>query len=388
MKCFLGIIEEYLTISWSSYCDCFHKICSSIVIYTYIFTSFFPFSFSFFVDIWHSFYKNSSLSILKKIAFVTFKKVDYLVKHRNTTFNLLAYNQEKQQQKNNNMKTEAKQQQKNDAYFFPVSCGRTFPCENYTPQQLARARIRENTTPLSLALNTIFPTMNLLNEEIDRRIRKGEDITFKELNSIFCESATVSLTNFGILVMRITSQTAVASGMTFANCPPLNSVIYLWDAQPRLNRYYLTRLAEAVKLPSFIGGFFGPALRREDAAYLSSTPSLDAVIEDCVKRKIIFATGDLITSTIRMLYNSLVRKAKTDRRAIKHASINFLFSFLCPAIGCAVGFSIAGGAGEIVGELLSYAACPYLTMVSFNALELNSSEKQSKPRRHHTSARH
>lgn len=264
---------------------------------------------------------------------------------------------------------ESKEAQTNEAYFLPVSCGRTFPVEKLTPKKLFQARFNDNTTPLALTLNTLFPAMTLINQELDQRIRKGEEIPMNDLHCIVCNSTSVSLRSFGGLVMRVSSQTAIASALTIPDSPKLNSIVYLWDAQPRFNYYYLSKLMKWMNLPSFFASLTGKPPRKEDLIFLSSTPSLGAVVEDSIKRKVIFTGGDLAAACIQSLYNTVFGKSKKDGRVIKHRSINLFYAFLCSVIGSAVGFSVGGGSGEIIGELLSFGFCPYLTTITFNALE-------------------
>lgn len=271
---------------------------------------------------------------------------------------------------------------RNKSYFLPVSCGRTFPTAHYAPKKLARDRFEENTTPLALTLKTICPTMALINEELDQLIRKGDYVDWDIVNAIFLNSAKIALTDFLNHVLRISSQTTVACGLTVIDNPKVESIIYLWDSQLRIQRFQLTKILKSLHLPPFLGSFSGPALKEGDFEYVSGNPSLDSVIEDCVKRNIIFVAGDLLFSAVKTFYNILFGRKKIDFREVKFQSLLLFFSFLCPIGGCALGYSLGGSTGELIGEMCSYPARSYLTMFTYKLLEFHSPRKKEKPHRH------
>lgn len=271
---------------------------------------------------------------------------------------------------------------RNKSYFLPVSCGRTFPTVHYAPKKIVHDRFEENTTPLALTLKTICPTMALINDELDQLIRKGEYVLWDDVNVIFLNSAKIALTDYLYHILRISSQTAVACGLTFIDSPKVGSIIYLWDAQLRIQRFQLTKILKSLHLPPFLASFSGPELKECDLVYVSGNPSLDSVVEDCVKRNIIFAAGDLISSTVRALFNTIFARKKIDFREVKFQSLLLLFSFLCPIGGCALGYTLGGSTGELIGEMFSYPARSYLTVLTYKLLEFNSPRKKEKPHRH------
>lgn len=266
------------------------------------------------------------------------------------------------------------------AYLFPIKSGRPIPNNRFTPKSICKAKFLENSTATAVGVAAVLPCLTLINEELDSRIRQGDDLGIEELKDIAFRSGKRSLLGYGDRLMRITSQTVIASCISLSSNPVGLSSIYLWDLTPRINRFYFDALFKRLQLPKFFGALTGPAPTPADIQFCTSNPSVGAVVEDSIKRKFIFAAGDLATIMIQNAYQ-LYTHHRVDPLSLVQQGFGLLCTFLCPCIGATLGHCVGGGAGEFWGDLLSTSLSPTIAALMFNVVRM----KAKKPRdRHHS----
>lgn len=273
------------------------------------------------------------------------------------------------------------------AYVLPIKNGRPIPNNEFTPKSICKTKFMENSTATAVGVAAVLPCLTLINEELDSRIRQGDDLGMEELKDIALRSGKKSLLGYGDRLMRITSQTVVASCISLSNNPVGLSSIYLWDLTPRVNRFYFDALFKRLQLPKFLGMLTGPAPTAADIKYFTAKPSVGAVVEDSIKRKFIFAAGDLITISIQNAYQ-LYTQRKIDPLRLVQQGFGLLCTFLCPCVGATLGYCVGGGSGEFWGDLLSTSLSPTVAALIFNAVRVKAKKPKEKHGRHRSSTGH
>lgn len=268
-----------------------------------------------------------------------------------------------------------------DPYLFPVKSPRPVPQLHFTPLKIFTARFKDNTTLGAVNVGLILPASTLANAEFNRRIKEAEDLEFTDVKEIFVTSFRVSLSSYADRLLRIFFQTAAASALSLSTNSAALSTVYLWDLGPRSSHYHFDAVVKRLRLPPFISLFLGPQPSVNDVAFIGAPTSLLAATEDCVKRKVIFALGDVLAIALRQTLSFFTR-GKVSSVSPCGDLFQSLLVYPCGILGGVVGYSLAGHTGEFWGDIVGTAFAP-----TFHALYYSSvrSMKKKKSSGHHKS---
>ncbi|CCW61062.1 unnamed protein product [Phytomonas sp. EM1] len=249
-------------------------------------------------------------------------------------------------------------------YLFPSSHSRNFPAHGYTVASLCKARFHTNTSSLVLTVGFLLPTLTSVNQKLEKHVNQGDDISMKELMTIFVESGQTNLIAFADRLTRVALETVLACVLIERQTAFADSVVYVWDLYPRLHTHYVGELFQLLCVPRFLATLLGPSPSQADLDFVTADVAPLAAVEDVMKRRVIAWTANVVVDLARLVWGG--RGGGGQIKDIKTAALTQVVlhttTTLCGVIGAGIGRGIGGGRGEYWGELLALACVPMVNV--------------------------